>query len=94
MRPKNSRLFALVALVASVCAFLFHSPLAGAAVFAASTGLALSLDGAFSHTLRALAPACLPRIVPVGSACGCTLTNTSIRGLTPGELEALSTTRN
>lgn len=37
----------------------------------------------------ALAPSCLPRLVPVSSACGCTLTNTSIRGLTPGELENL-----
>ena len=38
----------------------------------------------------ALAPSCLPRVVPVSSACGCTLTATSIRGLTPAELEALA----
>lgn len=37
-----------------------------------------------------LAPACLPRIVKVNSACGCTLTATSIRGLTPDEFEALA----
>lgn len=36
-----------------------------------------------------LAPSCLPRIVPVGSSCGCTLTNASIRGLTPGEFLAM-----
>lgn len=38
----------------------------------------------------ALAPACLPRIAPVNSACGCTLTATSIRGLTPAEIEGLA----
>jgi hypothetical protein len=38
----------------------------------------------------ALAPSCLPRIIPVSSACGCTLTATSIRGLTPGEMEGLA----
>jgi hypothetical protein len=38
----------------------------------------------------ALAPACLPRIVPVSSACGCTLTATNIKGLTPNEMEALA----
>lgn len=40
----------------------------------------------------ALTSACLPRIVPVSSACGCTLTATSIRGLTPGEMEGLQNT--
>ena len=38
----------------------------------------------------ALAPACLPRIVKVDSSCGCTLTRASIRGLTPGEMEAMA----
>lgn len=33
---------------------------------------------------------CLPRVVKVSSATGCTLTATSIKGLTPGELEALA----
>lgn len=37
----------------------------------------------------ALVANCLPRVIKVDSACGCTLTATSIRGLTPGELEAL-----
>lgn len=37
----------------------------------------------------ALTAACLPRIVSVTSSCGCTLTAASIRGLTPGEMEAL-----
>lgn len=35
-----------------------------------------------------LAPACLPRVISVTGAQGCTLTNASIRGLTPGEFEA------
>jgi hypothetical protein len=38
----------------------------------------------------ALAPACLPRIIKVDSACGCTLTAASIKGLTPLEMENLS----
>ncbi len=37
-----------------------------------------------------LTPACLPRIVSVSSACGCTLTAASIKGFTPGEMEALA----
>lgn len=38
----------------------------------------------------ALVVNCLPRVVKVSSAAGCTLTATSIKGLTPGELEALA----
>ena len=38
----------------------------------------------------ALAPLCLPRIAKVSSATGCTLTATSIRGLTPNEIEGLA----
>ena len=37
----------------------------------------------------ALAPSCLPRVISVTGACGCTLTNASIRGLTPAEMEGL-----
>lgn len=37
----------------------------------------------------ALAPACVPRFAKVTSACGCTLTNLSIAGLTPAEIENL-----
>lgn len=37
-----------------------------------------------------LAPSCLPRIAKVSGATGCTLTALSIKGLTPGEFEALS----
>jgi hypothetical protein len=33
---------------------------------------------------------CMPRVVKVSSQTGCTLTATSIKGLTPGELEALA----
>jgi hypothetical protein len=36
-----------------------------------------------------LAPSCLPRIAKVSSATGCTLTATSIRGLTPNEISNL-----
>lgn len=36
-----------------------------------------------------LAPAFLPRVIPVSSACGCTLTATMIQGLTPARFEAL-----
>lgn len=39
----------------------------------------------------ALAPSCVPRYAKVSSACGCTLTNLSIRGLTPAEIENLQT---
>ena len=35
-----------------------------------------------------LAPACLPRLINVTDSRGCTLTNASIRGLTPNEFEA------
>lgn len=38
----------------------------------------------------ALAPNCLPRIIKVDSSCGCTLTNASVRGFTPGEMESLA----
>lgn len=38
----------------------------------------------------ALAPSCTPRLGKVSSACGCTLTALSIRGLTPAEIENLS----
>ena len=38
----------------------------------------------------ALAPLCLPRIAKVSSSTGCTLTATSIRGLTPNEIEGLA----
>lgn len=37
-----------------------------------------------------IAPSCLPRVAKVSSACGCTLTALSVKGLTPGEFEALS----
>lgn len=36
-------------------------------------------------------PACLPRIVKVNTACGCTLTRATITGMTPAEFEALQT---
>lgn len=38
----------------------------------------------------ALAPSCLPRIIKVDSSCGCSLTNASIRGFTPGEMESMA----
>lgn len=38
----------------------------------------------------ALVVNCLPRVVPVNSACGCTLTATTITGFTPAQMEALA----
>lgn len=37
-----------------------------------------------------ISPSILPRTAKVSSSCGCTLTNLSIKGLTPNEFEALS----
>jgi hypothetical protein len=37
-----------------------------------------------------LAPACVGRIVDVSASCGCTLTKTTITGLSPEDIEALS----
>jgi hypothetical protein len=40
--------------------------------------------------MAAISPSVLPRIAKVSSACGCTLTALSVKGLTPNEFEALS----
>ena len=37
-----------------------------------------------------LAPSCLPLVISVTGSCGATLTNSSIKGMTPSEFEALS----
>jgi hypothetical protein len=95
----NSRLFAAIALGVAFLVGLTTSLSAGiqpALMYAAATYLAF--NGAalfasafnFDHRWYNLAPACLPRVVSVSSACGCTLTATSIKGLTPNEMASLA----
>jgi hypothetical protein len=95
----KSRQFAAIALcvafVVGVASLFTTTPAMAAAYgFAAYltfNALSLLASGlSYDHRLGALAPACIPRIIPVSSACGCTLTGTSIKGLTPGEMEALA----
>lgn len=84
-----SRKFAAVGIVTALAVGMTFGALNGVAVYLMFNLAALAVQPADSR-LYALAPACLPRIVPVSSACGCTLTATSIKGLTPAEMEALS----
>jgi len=95
MKFLRSRKFAAIAIALAAAVGLgTGNLLAGLSVYLAANIAALHASGAFSieHFARlgALAPACTPRVIPVSSACGCTLTATSIRGLTPGELENLA----
>ena len=78
-----------VTLISALFIGLNDALVLGVAVYLGFNGTSL-LATRVDYRLGALAPACLPRLVPVSSACGCTLTATSIKGMTPAELEGLA----